>query len=122
MNYAKFLISDEIITLPAKFGDGTEADTYWKKCAHVDFERWRLAEKSDDLAKTERGKQQFIAACLVNQDGTRAITDKDSVKLTAEGVAILFPLALQASGLTQSVEAGNDSGEAPQSTSSDTSP
>lgn len=117
MSYDKFLVSDEIITLQAKFSDGTEADTYWKKCAHVDFERWRQAENSDDPV---RGKQQFIAACLVNQDGSRAISDKDSIKLTAEGVSILFPLALQASGITKPV--GNGSGEAAQSTSSDTSP
>jgi hypothetical protein len=122
VSYDRFLISDEIITLPAKFGDGTEADTYWKKCAHVDFERWREAETSDNPAKTERGKQQFIAACLVNQDGTRAISDKDSIKLTAEGVSILFPLALQSSGITKQADAGNALGEAPQSTSSDTSP
>lgn len=116
MNYARFLTSDEVITLPAKFSDGTEADTHWKKCAHVDFERWRQAEQSDDAAKVERGKQKFIACCLVNPDGTRAMTDADSIKLTAEGVAILFPLALRASGIAKKKAdaPGNASGgEAP---------
>ena len=47
MNYSRFLTSDEIITLPATFSDGTQADTHWKKCAHVDFERWRQAEQAD---------------------------------------------------------------------------
>ncbi len=118
MNYSRFLTSDEIITLPATFSDGTQADTHWKKCAHVDFERWRQAEQADDVAKIERGKQKFIAACLVNPDGTRAMTDADSIKLTAEGVSILFPLALQASGIVKPKgdAPGNASGEEAPST------
>ena len=118
MHYAKFLTSDEVFTLPATFSDGTTADTHWKKCAHVEFERWRQAEQSGDAAKLERGKQKFIAACLVNPDGTRAMSDADSIKLTAEGVAILFPLALRASGIVKAKgdDPGNASGEEAPST------
>jgi len=120
MSYNRFLTSDEVITLKAKFGDGTEADTHWKKCAHVDFERWRAAEHSGDAGKVERSKQQFIAACLVEPDGTRALSDKDSIKLTAEGVSVLFPLALEASGIVKRPDPKADSPDGAGSTSSDT--
>lgn len=118
MSYAQFVTNDEIITLTAKFSNGTEAPTYWKKAAHVEFERWRHAEQSEDLSRIERGKQLFIAATLVNEDGTRAFTDKDSIKLTAEGVSVLWPLALQAAGILRpkDVSPGNASGEEASST------
>lgn len=122
MSYNQFLVSDTIITLPAKFGDGTEGDTYWKKCAHLDFERWRLAEQSDHFGQIERAKQKLIASCLVNADGTRALTDAESIKLTAEGVNILFPLALEASGIAKRPDAGNASGGEASNTSSESSP
>lgn len=122
MSYNQFLTSDTIITLPAKFGDGTDGETHWKKCAHLDFERWRQAEQSGDLGQIERAKQKFIAACLVNADGRRALTDAESIKLTAEGVNILFPLALEASGIAKRPDAGNASGEEVSNTSSASSP
>lgn len=122
MSYDKFLASDEIISLRAKFSDGTEADTHWKKCRHTEVERFRFAEGSGDLAQVERAKQKLIAASLVNPDGSRAITEADSLKLTAEGVNILFPLALQASGIAKRPDPGNAGGEAPSTTSSASSP
>lgn len=99
MSYNKFLTNDEIITLPARFTDGTEANTHWKKCPHFHYERWLAADSSGDLAKAERAKQLFIAASLVNPDGTIALSDKESIKLTSEGVMVLFPLVLEANGI-----------------------
>jgi len=122
MSYDKFLKNNTAITREAKFTDGTVADVHFVKCAHIDFERWRQAEKSEDPAQLERGKQLFIAACLVNPDGSRAITDEDSIKLTAEGVSILFPLALETSGITKRADPGNVGGEEVPSTSSASSP
>lgn len=122
MSYEQFLTGDTIVTLPAKFSNGVQMDVHFKKCAHVDFERWRAAENSGKPAEVERGKQLFIAKCLVEADGTRALTDAKSIELSAEGVAILFPLALEASGIVKRPDAGNDSGEEASSTSSDTSP
>lgn len=111
--YDKFLTGPDLIESEATFTDGTKVAVFFKKCAHVDFERWRLAEQSGDPVKIERGKQKFIASCLVNPDGKRAMTDEQSLCLTAEGVTILFPLALEASGIARKAEpAGNDSGEA----------
>ncbi len=115
MSYADFLVSDEIITLTANLG-GKDHPTYWKKCSHVEFERWRHAEQSEDAGVVERGKQKFIAACIVNQDGSPGMTAKESIGLTAEGVSILFPLALEASGIVNRPEPKNDSGEAESNT------
>ena len=115
--YAQFTTQGGgVIEREAEFPDGTKAPVYFRKCAHVDFEKWRHAEQSDNPANVERGKQIFIAACLVNQDGSRAMTDEESIGLTAEGVSILFPLALEASGLTKRPDAKNDSGEEATST------
>lgn len=107
--YDQFLTSDNIITLKAKMPDGSEHDTHWKKCSHVDFERWRTAEQSGDAGKIERAKQKFIAACLVGPDGSKALDEKESIKLTAEGVATLFPLALEASGIVKRPDPKGDS-------------
>lgn len=115
MSYAKFLVSDEIITLTAKLG-GEDHPTHWRKCSHVEFEQWRHAEQSTDPSVVERGKQKFIAACLLNPDGTPGMTAKESIGLTAEGVAALFPLALEASGIMSRPDPKNDSGEGASST------
>ena len=114
--YDQFLTSDNIITLRATMPDGTEHDTHWKKCAHLDFERWRSAEQSNDPAKIERAKQVFISACLVDANGARALTEKDSIKLTAEGVSVLFPLALEASGIVKRPDPKGDSPDGGEST------
>jgi len=120
MSYDRFLTNDEIIELPAKFSDGTEAHTYWKKCAHIHYERWKAADASGDLGKIERAKQQFIAASLVNPDGTPAMSDRDSIKLTSEGVLVLFPLVLEANGIVARRDPKASSPEAASDTSSDT--
>ena len=99
-----------IVEKTATMPDGTEGKVYFRKCAHVDFERWRHAEDSDNPAEVERGKQRFIAACLVEPDGMEVFTDEDSIGLTSEGVATLFPLALEASGLVKRPDPKNDSG------------
>ena len=99
-----------IVEKTAIMPDGTEGKVYFRKCAHVDFERWRHAEESDNPAEVERGKQRFIAACLVEPDGMEVFTDEDSVGLTSEGVQILFPLALEASGLVKRPDPKNGSG------------
>ena len=120
MSYNRFIVNDDIITLKAKFSDGTEADTHWKKCAHFYYERWRAAEASNDPAKLERAKQVFIAASLVNPDGTPAFSEKDSIKLTTEGVVILFPLALEANGIVSRADPKANLPEDQSGTSSDT--
>jgi len=107
--YDQFLTSDKVITIAATMPDGSKHDTHWKKCSHVDFERWRTAEQSGDAGKIERAKQLFIAACLVNPSGDRALSEKESIKLTAEGVATLFPLALEASGIVKRPDPKGDS-------------
>ena len=120
MNYSKFLVSDEIITLKATMPDGSEHDTHWKKCQHTYYERWRAAEASGDLGKIERAKQQFIAASLVNPDGTPALTERDSIKLTTEGVMCLFPKAMEANGIVSRADPKAPSREDQSDTSSDT--
>lgn len=122
MSYEQFLTSTDVITKRAKFSDGTESDVHFVKCAHLDFERWRAAENSGKPGEVERGKQVFISKCLVDPEGKPALTEAKSLHLTAEGVAILFPLALEASGIVKRPDAGNGSGEEASSTSSDTSP
>lgn len=92
----------------------------WDK--HVDFMRWQAAEHSDKPGEVERGKQVFIAKCLVDADGNPALTEAKSLHLTAEGVNVLFPLALEVNGLIKRKDPGNGSGEAAPNTSSDTSP
>lgn len=120
MSYDRFLTSDEIITIPAKFSDGTESPTYWKRCAHFHYERWKAAENSKNPAEVERAKQRFIAASLVNQDGTPAMSEKDSIKLTSEGVLVLFPLVLEANGIVSRPDPKAHSSADQQDTSSDT--
>jgi len=114
--YDQFLTNDQVITLKAKMPDGTEHDTYWKKCPHFYFERLQAEERSGDVSKIERAKQLFIAACLVNPDGTKALDAKESIKLTAEGVATLFPLALEASGIVKRPDPKGDSPDGDEST------
>lgn len=122
MSYEQFLTSKTVITKQATLPDGTVSDVHFVKCAHLDFERWRAAENSGNPAEVERGKQIFISKCLVDAEGKRVLDDAKSLQLTAEGVAILFPLALEASGIVKRPDAGNGSGEAASDTSSDTSP
>ena len=120
MSYTQFLTNDQIIALKATMPDGSEHETYWKKCQHVYYERWRAAEQSGDPGKMERAKQQFIAASLVNQDGTAALSDKDSIKLTSEGVLTLFPKALEANGIVSRPDPKANSLADQSDTSSDT--
>lgn len=120
MSYNRFLVSDEIITLKAEMPDGSEHDTHWKKCQHTYYERWRAAEASGDLGKLERAKQVFIAASLVNPDGTPAMSERDSIKLTTEGVLVLFPKALEANGIVSRADPKASSPEDQSGTSSDT--
>lgn len=107
--YDQFLTNDQVITLKAKMPDGSEHDTHWKKCPHFYFERLQAHERSGDVAQIERAKQMFIAASLVNPDGTRALTEKQSIQLTSEGVVALFPLAMQANNLVQRPDPKGDS-------------
>ena len=120
MFYDRFIVGDDIITLKATMPDGSEHDTYWKKCQHTYYERWRAAEASGDLAKVERAKQQFIAASLVNPDGTPAMSERDSIKLTTEGVLVLFPKALEANGIVSRADPKANLPEDQSGTSSDT--
>ena len=120
MSYDRFLTNDTITKISAKFSDGTEAPTYWKKCAHVHYERWKAAEKSGNPSEMERAKQKFIAASLVNADGTPAMSERDSIKLTSEGVLVLFPLVLEANGIVSRPDPKAHSSADQQDTSSDT--
>lgn len=122
MSYEQFLTSKTVITKQATMPDGTVSDVHFVKCAHVDFMRWQAAEHSDKPGEVERGKQVFIAKCLVDADGNPALTEAKSLHLTAEGVNVLFPLALEVNGLIKRKDPGNGSGEAAPNTSSDTSP
>lgn len=114
--YNQFLSGSGTVAREVVLPDGTEATIHFRKCAHVDFEKWRHAEDSDNPAEVERGKQRFIAACLVDESGERIFTDSASVGLTSEGVQILFPLALEASGLVRRPDPKNGSGEEASST------
>ena len=122
MSYEQFLTSKSVITKQATMPDGTVSDVHFVKCAHVDFVRWQQAEQSGKPADVERGKQVFISKCLVDAEGNPALSEAKSLHLTAEGVNVLFPLALEASGVIKRKEPGNGSGEEASSTSSDTSP
>lgn len=123
MSYEKFRQSKTPIAVEATMPDGSVETVHFIKCSHMDFERWRMAENSSDPSVVERAKQQFIAACLVDADGARALTEKESIGLTAEGVSVLLPLALEVSGITKrKSESGNGSGEAAESTGNATSP
>src|SRR5690625_5173637 len=107
--YEKFMASDDIITRKVKMPDGSEHETHWKKCPYYYFERWRRAEASENPAEAERAKQLYIAATLVNPDGTRALSEKDSIKLTAAGVSCLFPVALEVNDLVNRPDPKGDS-------------
>lgn len=122
MSYEVFMQSKTPIPIEAAMPDGSVETIHFVKCSHLAFERWRMAEQSDKPAEVERAKQKFIAACLVNPDGTPAMTEDDSIGLTAEGVSVLFPLALETSGITKRKDSGNDSGEEVEATGKDTSP
>ncbi|PZQ09940.1 MAG: hypothetical protein DI565_20285 [Ancylobacter novellus] len=122
MDYGRFLTDSSVISRSATFSDGTVADVHFIKCSHLDFERFRASENSTNPADVERAKQRFIAAVLVNPDGTRAMSDDDSIKLTAEGVSILLPLALETSGIIKRQDAGNAGGGEAETTSSASSP
>ena len=108
--YNQFLSGNGTVAREVVLPDGTEATLHFRKCAHVDFEKWRHAEESENPHDVERGKQIFIAACLVDESGDRIFTDSASVGLTSEGVQILFPLALEASGLVKRPDPKNDLG------------
>ena len=108
--------SKTIVTKRATMPDGSEEDMHFIKCSHLDFERWRAAENSGKPADVERGKQVFISRCLVDADGNHVLTEAKSLQLTAEGVAVLFPLALEASGIVKRPDSGNGSGGAASNT------
>ncbi|TAA20292.1 hypothetical protein [Pseudoxanthomonas winnipegensis] len=122
MDYRRFLTDSSVISRSATFSDGTVDDVHFIKCSHLDFEKFMAAEKSSNPAEVERAKQRFIAAVLVNPDGTRAMSDDDSIKLTAEGVSILLPLALETSGIIKRADPGNAGGGEAETTSSASSP
>jgi hypothetical protein len=81
MSYPASFFTDEIIKTEVKLADGNSYPLWVKELSAIDKQIWAEALSSSNHEEKRQGMAKVIASCLVNEDGSSAVTVEQATKL-----------------------------------------
>ena len=99
-------VSDEIVAREVELPDGKKHKLYFKEPSAAAYRKYGIAEKSEDADVRAGSISHLIAACLVEPDGTPAITYERACNLKpAAMMAIYYAIIDISEGTKKNVSA-----------------
>ena len=106
--YAAFFVSAEVHRRTVKLGDGSEHVLFFKELPAVSYRKFQIAEQSDDEDVRAGSVAKLISECLCEEDGSKAMTYEQALKLKGPVQSELLSVVLEVNGKTPAGEnAGN---------------
>lgn len=109
---SKFLAGDKPVARDVTFTDGTVETLNFLPLDAGHMRRWRSAEASEDEEVRSYGMQRMVQASLCDENGKLVLTEKEALRLSAQGLTDLFPHVLAVSGMGASEKKASPSAEA----------